>query len=68
MKMLTKQLVAARYSVTERTIDRWAESGFLPSPMRINTRCYWDEAEIEQRERDRKAAAQQSTAAETTTA
>jgi predicted DNA-binding transcriptional regulator AlpA len=59
MKMLTKQLVAARYSVTERTIDRWAESGVLPMPMRINARCYWDESEIEKRERDRMAAAQQ---------
>ena len=59
-KMLTKKLLAQRYSVTDRTIDRWLKDGILPTPSRINHRCYWDESEIEQRERVRMAAAQQA--------
>jgi DNA-binding transcriptional MerR regulator len=57
---LSKRLVAERYSVSQRTVDRWTETGILPAPDRINKRPYWDEAEIEQLERDRMSAAQQS--------
>ena len=42
-----------RYDVCSRTIDRWVATDVLPQPMRINTVRYWDEFEIEQRERER---------------
>jgi predicted site-specific integrase-resolvase len=58
-RKLTKRLVAERYSITERTVDRWTEAGILPAPDRINTRCYWDLGEIEKRERERMSAARQ---------
>jgi len=32
------------------------ETGILPEPMRINNVRYWDEIEIEQRERERMSA------------
>jgi predicted DNA-binding transcriptional regulator AlpA len=52
-RKLTTPLLCARYSVSDRTIDRWIESGILPRPMMINGRRYWDEADIEQMERKR---------------
>jgi predicted site-specific integrase-resolvase len=36
-----------------RTIDRWLEQGILPPPLIINGRRYWDEQQIEERERER---------------
>jgi hypothetical protein len=42
-----------RYGVVPRTIDRWLAAGLLPEPVRINTIRYWDEAEIDQRDRER---------------
>jgi predicted site-specific integrase-resolvase len=42
-----------RYRVVPRTIDRWVDAGIMPVPMRINKVRYWDEAEIEQLERER---------------
>jgi len=62
-RLLTKRLLAQRYSVTLRSIERWAELGILPPPQKINSRCYWDEAEIECRERERMAAQQPESAA-----
>lgn len=53
--LLTSKAVAERYSVSIRTIERWTEDGILPEPMRINKIRYWDEMEIEQRERQRLA-------------
>ena len=58
-RKLTTRMLCDRYSITDRTVDRWAASGILPQPMRINNVRYWDEAEIEQRERERMVAAQQ---------
>jgi len=55
-RKLTTTLLQERYGITDRTIDRWVETGVLPQPMRINKRRYWDLEEIEQRERDRMAA------------
>jgi len=44
--------MCARYGdVADKTIDRWVASGILPTPLVINKRRYWDEAELEQRER-----------------
>jgi predicted DNA-binding transcriptional regulator AlpA len=50
---LTTNLLALKAGVVDRTIDRWVGAGVLPQPMRINKIRYWDEAEIEQLERER---------------
>jgi hypothetical protein len=52
-KLLPMRAMVDRYSVTERTIDRWLTSGILPEPLRINGICYWRLGELEQRERTR---------------
>jgi DNA-binding transcriptional MerR regulator len=52
---LTKRMVAERYGVSQRTVDRWTITKVLPTPVVINKRPYYDEAEIEQRERTRMA-------------
>jgi hypothetical protein len=44
--------VCARYNVVSRTIDRWVEADILPAPLVINRRRYWDEEELERRERE----------------
>jgi DNA-binding transcriptional MerR regulator len=51
-RLLPIKPLCARYNVVDRTIDRWVESGILPPPLVINKRRYWDEEELEQRERD----------------
>src|SRR5262245_53531147 len=56
-RKLTSRVLQQRYGVVDRTIDRWVEAGILPVPMRINKIRYWDEAEIEQLERERMAKA-----------
>jgi hypothetical protein len=44
--------MCARYGdVADKTIDRWTAAGILPAPLVINKRRYWDEEELEQRER-----------------
>jgi predicted DNA-binding transcriptional regulator AlpA len=48
-RSLPTRLVAARYSVSDKTIDRWtadAKLGF-PLPRWILGRRYWDEAELD---------------------
>jgi len=47
--------VAARYSVTTRSIDRWRKSPDLafPQPIYINDRKYWSLADLEKWERER---------------
>lgn len=52
VRKLTARMLCERYGVVVRTIDRWLEVGFLPPPMVINNIRYWDEEEIEQRERE----------------
>jgi hypothetical protein len=52
-KFATARMLCERYSVVTRTIDRWTAAGILPAPLVINGYRYWDEAEIEQRERER---------------
>lgn len=54
-RKLTTRALCERYSVVDRTIDRWVETGVLPKPVIINRRRYFDEAEIEQLERERMA-------------
>jgi hypothetical protein len=47
--------VAARYSVTTRSIDRWWKDPELafPQPIYINDRKYWSLADLEKWERER---------------
>ena len=56
---MTRQLPARalceRYSVSDRTIDRWLDAGILPPPVYINRRRYWLEEELERCERERMA-------------
>jgi predicted DNA-binding transcriptional regulator AlpA len=56
-RKLTTRLLCDRYSVCDRTIDRWTETGVLPKPMVINRIRFWDEEEIEQRDQERMLAA-----------
>ena len=44
-------MLCERYGVVVRTIDRWTAAGILPEPMVINGYRYWDEAEVEERDR-----------------
>jgi DNA-binding transcriptional MerR regulator len=53
VRKLTSRMLCERYSVVTRTIDRWTAAGILPQPLVINGYRYWDEAEVEQRERER---------------
>jgi len=51
-RLLPIRAMCARYGdVADKTIDRWTAAGILPRPLVINKRRYWDEAELEQRER-----------------
>jgi predicted site-specific integrase-resolvase len=51
-RLLPIKKMCARYGdVADRTIDRWTASGILPLPLVINGRRYWNEEELEQRER-----------------
>jgi predicted DNA-binding transcriptional regulator AlpA len=43
-----------RYQVCDRTIDRWLEEKLLPEPTRINRIRYWNEAEINEFDKNRK--------------
>lgn len=53
VRRLTSRMLCERYSVVTRTIDRWTAAGILPPPLVINGYRYWDEGEVEQRERER---------------
>lgn len=50
-RYLRKTQVAERYQVSTRTLDRWAESGKLPKPVRIGVVPMWDLDELEAQER-----------------
>jgi predicted DNA-binding transcriptional regulator AlpA len=62
-RKLTMRLLCDRYDVCDRTIDRWTATGVLPKPMVINRIRFWDEDEIEQRDRERMVTAESQTAA-----
>jgi predicted DNA-binding transcriptional regulator AlpA len=51
-RMLPTRLVCERYSITDRTVDRWLDSGILPPPVRINGLRYWRQSELKQSERE----------------
>ena len=46
-RLLRMGEVCKRYSVTDRTIDRWLSSGILPEPVRINRWRYWRVSDLE---------------------
>jgi predicted DNA-binding transcriptional regulator AlpA len=48
-RLLPTRLLCERYSVVDKTIDRWVDRGILPKPMRINGMRYWRESELERR-------------------
>jgi DNA-binding transcriptional MerR regulator len=51
-RLLPIRAMCARYGdVADKTIDRWTAAGILPAPLVINRRRYWDEQELERRER-----------------
>jgi DNA-binding transcriptional MerR regulator len=50
--MLPTRLICARYNITNRTVDRWEKNGILPTPVRINGVRYWQQHELERRERE----------------
>jgi predicted DNA-binding transcriptional regulator AlpA len=57
-KLTTKHLLE-RYSVCDRTLDRWIANPALnfPRPIVINRRRYWSEDEVDAFDAARKAAA-----------
>ena len=44
---LSGREAAARYSVHQQTISRWAALGQMPAPVRIGTRVRWRLEELE---------------------
>ena len=42
-----------RYKVSPRTIYRWIEAGILPQPININNRLFFDDAALDEKERER---------------
>jgi predicted DNA-binding transcriptional regulator AlpA len=42
-----------RYKVSPRTIYRWIEDGILPQPIHINSRLFFDDAALDERDRER---------------
>lgn len=54
VRKITSRVLCERYDVVTRTIDRWVEAGILPEPEYINSIRYWDQDEVEERERERR--------------
>lgn len=52
-RKLNTRAVCGRYGVCNETIRRWTEAGILPPPMWINGLKFWDEEELEARDRER---------------
>ena len=52
-RRLTARLVAEKYGVCGETVNRWIKAGILPPPLWINGVRYFDEAELENRDRER---------------
>ena len=45
---IPSRLLARRYNISTKTIDRWLEIGILPQPIIVINRCrYWDEVELD---------------------
>jgi predicted DNA-binding transcriptional regulator AlpA len=58
MRWLVVQAVCARYSISDRTVDRWVEAGVLPKPVYIQGRRYWSEESLNERDEARLVVAQ----------
>jgi predicted DNA-binding transcriptional regulator AlpA len=56
-KYLPVRPVAARYGVSDRTVDRWVQDGDLPQPVYIQGRRYWSEEQLDQHDAARKTEA-----------
>jgi len=52
-RRLPTRLMCERYGVVDRTINRWEKTGVIPQAEWINGRKYWDEGEVEKRDRER---------------
>jgi len=52
-RLLRMTQMRERYSVSERTIDRWTEGGILPPPVRLGKVRHWRETDLEETERAR---------------
>jgi predicted DNA-binding transcriptional regulator AlpA len=56
-RLLPTRAVSSRYSVSDRTLDRWLAVGELPKPVYIRGRRYWPEKALDARDRMRTEAA-----------
>ena len=48
--MISTRLMAERWHVSLRTVERWIEVGVLPPPIRVRGRKYWPEGTAPARE------------------
>ncbi len=48
LETMKKREVAAKFGVTERTIENWVKQGKLPAPGYLGGRPYWLAAAIEE--------------------
>jgi predicted DNA-binding transcriptional regulator AlpA len=56
-KFLNVRAVCARYSnISDRTVDRWLQSGVLPKPLYIQGHRYWSSEQLDERDKARLAA------------
>jgi predicted DNA-binding transcriptional regulator AlpA len=44
---LRKKAVAAKYGITERSVDRWSLDGRLPQPVHRGRVPLWDQGELD---------------------
>jgi predicted DNA-binding transcriptional regulator AlpA len=52
-RLLPMGQMRKRYGVSDRTIDRWLETGILPQPVRMGQTRFWRLSDLEKIERDR---------------
>jgi hypothetical protein len=57
MKFVHVKHLCERYKRSDRTIDRWIESGELPKPSYIRGLRYWNEEDLDQRDEARRVEA-----------
>ena len=52
-RRLTARLVSEKYGICGETVNRWTKAG-IPAAAVLDQRiCFWDEAELETRDRER---------------
>jgi predicted DNA-binding transcriptional regulator AlpA len=61
-QFLRKEQVALRYQITERTVDRMAEDGRLPPPIKLGRFPLWDRDQLDARDEASARAALQGAA------